>query len=262
MDCPTTASLWIDFLDGKLSVDQAQKLEEHLRSCASCRLSHQELQQTIQGLVHLPEEEPGPELRVEFTAMLEREKAILASQPLVKAKVVRTWPWKKISSVAAVLLLVSIAYWLGKYNTKQSFNAESISPIESSNPAELQTLELLKNDLASTRLVALHRSQDLAKPSTVLLDALIDKLNFDEHLNVRMAAAEALAHFPQESKARTALIQALQEAEDPSLQIELIHLLVYLNEKKAIPVMKNLLVNKTLPDYVIEQVKIGLPQII
>ncbi len=262
MDCPTTASLWIDFLDGKLPADQVQKLEEHLRTCASCRLSHQELQQTLQGLASLPDEEPGPELRMEFTAMLEKEKALLASQSPVETKVVQIGPWKKIGSVAAVLLLVSIAYWLGKYNTKQSLNAEFIIPIETSNPAELKTLELLKNELASTRLVALHRSQDLAKPSTVLLDALIEKLNFDEHLNVRMAAAEALAHFPQEPRARIALIRALEEAEDPSLQIELIHLLVYLNEKKAIPVMKNLLVNKTLPDYVIEQVKIGLPKII
>ncbi|HKE31159.1 MAG TPA: zf-HC2 domain-containing protein, partial [Candidatus Angelobacter sp.] len=67
MNCEQIAELLPDYLQDSLGHDQRAMVEVHLQSCDQCR----EEVALWQKLSLLPEEQPGPELRARFKAMLD-----------------------------------------------------------------------------------------------------------------------------------------------------------------------------------------------
>jgi HEAT repeat protein len=87
-------------------------------------------------------------------------------------------------------------------------------------------------------------------------------MQFDTNINVRLAAAEALAKYSDIEMVKTAFIDALSTEKDPSLQIAIIHFLVKTQEKRALDPMQKLLEQPDTPDYVKAEVNSGMSQII
>ena len=83
-----------------------------------------------------------------------------------------------------------------------------------------------------------------------LVQLLINTLNFDENVNVRLAACQALAHFENEPLVREGLIQSLKIQTDPNIQITLIEVLVFMKEKRASQAMEQLSQDKQTMDIV------------
>src|SRR5690349_9195962 len=67
MKCEETGELLPDYLQGRLSPDQAAEVEKHLAACAGCG----EEAALWKKLALLPEEQPSPALESRFKAMLE-----------------------------------------------------------------------------------------------------------------------------------------------------------------------------------------------
>src|SRR5215468_11587132 len=67
MNCEQIAELLPDYLQDSLGHDQRALVEVHLQSCDQCR----EEVALWQKLSLLPQEQPGPELRARFKAMLD-----------------------------------------------------------------------------------------------------------------------------------------------------------------------------------------------
>jgi HEAT repeat protein len=65
-------------------------------------------------------------------------------------------------------------------------------------------------------------------------------VNHDENVNVRLSAVDAIAKFAKNPEVRRALVDSIPVQESPLVQGALIDLLVQLNDKDAVPMLRKL----------------------
>lgn len=110
--------------------------------------------------------------------------------------------------------------------------------------------EQVSQTSASERIHAVNQSVELEQADADITQMLINTMNFDENVNVRLAACQALSHFENEPLAREGLIQSLRIQTDPNVQLTLIEILVSIKEKRAAEEMQRLAQNKEVMDVV------------
>ncbi|MBC3784674.1 HEAT repeat domain-containing protein [Spirosoma utsteinense] len=103
---------------------------------------------------------------------------------------------------------------------------------------------------ASDRIQAVNQSYDLDEADREITQLLINTLNFDANVNVRLAACQALLRFEGEEGVRDALIQSLRIQKDPNVQLTLIEALVAIKEKRAATEMQWLARNQQVLEIV------------
>ncbi|WP_109302210.1 zf-HC2 domain-containing protein [Aquimarina sp. AU474] len=262
MNCKQIENQLIDYLDKNLDISTYQKIDLHLKSCENCTIALQELKSVFKAINETPEEIPDNSLKVNFEEMLQKEKVALESSKVVSLHGKKNI-WKTALQIAATITLIVSAYFYGKTQQDESFSQEiAVLEKEKKEMKQTMTISLIENESASKRLQAVNYAEEFEQPGNEILKALINKMHHDDHINVRLAAAEALAKFSNSEMVRNALINALEREQDPSMQIELIQILVSIEEKRAVPSMEKLLQNEETPSYVRDQVKIGLPNLI
>ncbi len=114
---------------------------------------------------------------------------------------------------------------------------------------------------ASQRIQAVNQSYDLDQADHNITQLLINTLNFDPNVNVRLAACQALLRFENERNVKEALIQSLGIQTDPSIQITLIEALVSIKERRAVDQIEQLARNQQVMDIVRIKAKEGLEQL-
>jgi len=83
-------------------------------------------------------------------------------------------------------------------------------------------------------------------------------MNFDDNINVRVAAVEALGNFADDEKVKDALIQSLVVQEYPAVQLKLIMLMVRLEEKRAIDNLQEIIQNDEVISIVKDEAQFGI----
>lgn len=68
MGCQELVELVTDYLEGRLSPDDAECFEEHLGKCGGCRMYLDQMRETISALGHLPPESLSPEVEMRLLA--------------------------------------------------------------------------------------------------------------------------------------------------------------------------------------------------
>ncbi len=263
MNCQQIEDQLIDYIDQNLDQEEHQAVAAHLKDCQSCSNALQELQGVFGAIDSEPIVLPNPSMKLDFDEMLEKEKSSLQDSKVVSLENRPKKPWKTALQIAATITLIVAAYSLGKNQNNESFTKEiAVLEKQKIEMKQTMTISLIENESASKRLQAVNYAEEFEKPGNDILKALIDKMHYDEHINVRLAAAEALVKFSDSEMVRKALINALDKEQDPSMQIELIQILVSIQEKRAVPSMEKLLQEEKTPDYVKDQVKVGLPSLI
>ena len=262
MKCKDIVNLITDYQYNNLDYTNKTLVEEHLKSCSSCTQIHQEFIHLIDTINQVQEELPDKDLELNFNAMLAKEKLALKTSKSIAFKPKRK-VLKSILQVAATILLMISCYVLGSYKDRVS-KAKEIAFLkqEKTEMQTVATLSLIDNESASKRLQAVSYAKDFAQPNNEILSVLIAKMKNDKHTNVRLAAANALAKFAKNTMVRQALIKTLKTEENANMQIELIQILVDIEEKQVIPSMEKLLQNKETPNYIKDQIKLELKQII
>ena len=263
MDCKEIEGLLIDYIENNLDEKESQIITAHITSCTSCKESLQELQLIFDEIDKDRDELPDASLKRNFEEMLKQEKEATSEAKVVLLQNSSKNHWKTALQIAATIVLVFSAYLYGKQQNSISFS-EEIAVLEKEKVELRQevTISLIQNESASKRLQAVNYAEEFDQPGDEILKALINKMFYDDHINVRLAAAEALVKFSDSEMVRKSLINALEIEQDPSMQIELIQILVSIQEKRAIPSMERLLQNEGTPNYVKDQVTIGLPNLI
>ncbi|WP_299243690.1 HEAT repeat domain-containing protein [uncultured Aquimarina sp.] len=263
MNCNQIQEQLIEYLDGSVDQNTHQVIAAHLITCTSCQESLEELQLIFDGIANDTEELPDASMKVNFKEMLQKEKEILSDSKIVSLRKNSKNSWKTVLQIAATIALIVSAYLYGKQENNASFSQEmAILEKEKVQLKQEVTISLIENESASKRLQAVNYAEAFEKPGNEILKALINKMFYDDHINVRLAAAEALTKFSDSEMVRKALINALETEQDPGMQIELIQILVSIQEKRAVPSMEKLLQNEETPSYVKDQVTIGLPSLI
>jgi hypothetical protein len=184
-------------------------------------------------------------------------------EPVQASPVRRFTSW--IVRIAAGLALLIVGFSGGLiYNRSNSGSVLSISGQDAASVSEIKQMlafEQTLNTSASERIQAVNQSSELVGKDKEITQLLINTLNFDPNVNVRLAACEALLHFEKEPNVAEALIQSLGIQTDPNMQIMLIEALVAIKEKRAVDQIEQLAKNQQVMDVVRLKAEEGLDRL-
>jgi hypothetical protein len=249
--------------------EASPELRFHLASCPECRAEFEGLAAVWQKLGQLPEEEPTPAMRTRFYAMLEGYREGL-EKPSPASSITFSTPWWRslfpaapaMQFLLAALFLV-IGVLLGRLsNYEKQGNGELVQLRgELQNMRQMVTLSLLQQQSASERLAGLSWSEQVRQPDTKVLDALINALNYDPNVNVRLRAVDALHQFADRPVVRQGIVQALLRQNSPLVQIALIDLVVEIREKQSADALRRLAEDATVNQAVRQRAQWGLQRL-
>ncbi len=270
MKCEQAKNRMIDALKPDLTPQELAPLDEHLRVCASCRQEMDELRATWQSVAALADEEPGPGLREKFYAGLQRE--LLAAEPpppvVSPARTVRKkWlpaliDFRPAWQFAATLLLLGIGFAGGYFYQRPSReNLQQVQRQADQIRSEL-SLVMLERSSAGDRLQGVRQCAQLSAPDDRLIDRLLEIVNADDNIHVRLAAVDALYLFGDRPEVRQGVTRALSSQNAPLMQVALIDLLVSWREKQAAASLKALSENGRLDPQVQARAKEGLVKLL
>ncbi|NER13611.1 hypothetical protein GWK08_09195 [Leptobacterium flavescens] len=260
MDCKEIEKYLISYAEGVLDTSLSTEIEKHLTSCESCRKELQEIEFLFELLQKDKEIEPSEKLRSGFYQMLEREKQEQSAViPLQREK---SFSWKPLMRIAATIALIISGYYFGKYQ-QNKLGQEQLATLntEKQEVEKTMMLALLENESASKRVQGVNYIEEISDANTEIIQALIKRMDYDENINVRLAAVEALGNFSDSELARKALINSLEYQEVAEVQIAIIQILGNFKEQRAIKPMEKLLEKEDVPPFVKDQIRLQLPNL-
>ncbi|WP_291859566.1 zf-HC2 domain-containing protein [Marinilabilia sp.] len=228
------------YLDNNLPLEQHELVEQHLSGCSDCLQELQVIKNMEETLDKTPLVDAPSGSEEKFIQMLKKEK-----KPDGRAVTITlNFSWRKVAA-AAIIFIAGVTSGLIIQGRPTGSDA-SIASLESQVAQMRQVLmtALITNDSPSDRLKAVHYAEQIPQPSSQVTDILVNTLNNDPSVNVRLAAATALQQFAVHREIRTALAQSLQQQTDPMLQIVLIKMLVQMHEQSVVPTLQNFSTNK------------------
>jgi len=271
MKCEEIGELLPDYLQGRLRADQAAGVEKHLAECAACG----EEAALWKKLALLPEEQPSPALESRFKAMLESyqegrwEKTNLASEKS-KAPVPILWGlgnWRQLPAAGIVwaVLFLACGYFIGKHADRGPDPAAQAQlndlRQELGATRQMMAVSLMQQQSASQRLEGVSWSTRLPEPDPKVMGALMHTVRFDNSVDVRLAALDALSRYADRPEVRHELVDVLQTTQSPMVQVALIDLLVDLQDKSAVPQFRKFQQDPSVNPTVKKRVDWGIQQL-
>lgn len=246
----------IDYLEGKLTAEEVQALEKELAASPQLRAELEGLRRLITDLNSVEEQQPSPALSDRFYRFLEQEQG---HRPVSRRRFAR-FDWMVAAAVA--LLVIGIGFGvLWQRNLRQEAQINALVA-EVQTTRKMMVLSMLDQQSASQRLKAVSTArQQVDDPDPQIIRALIDVLDTDDNVNVRMKAAEALLEFAGSPGVIEALIRSLRRQDSPEVQIALIDVLVAGKAKGAVPELQRLLRQDDLMEVVKNKAAAGIGQL-
>jgi hypothetical protein len=204
---------------------------------------------------HLPEELCEDRLfgKIDFTEQTTRRVPV--QQPVARSL---GWGRSIAASVAFLVLGFAAGQWYASWREPFPHREMVALRRDVQQMKQLVMLTMLEKQSPSERLKAVDFAQAFAEPDAKVVSALVRTLNSDANVNVRLAAANALARFARHRPVRDALMESLSHQSDPIVQISLINLMVDLAEKRAVVPLRQLLQDPNTSEVVREEVKKSL----
>jgi hypothetical protein len=193
-------------------------------------------------------------------ARKEQPSLMFSNELALKLDPPKQGPVRRIGSwlirIAAGLALLVIGFGAGWMFQSKSENGTGMMALDDKEAAEVAEMkkalafEQMNSTSASDRIHAVNQSYEINDADRDITQLLINTLNFDPNVNVRLAACQALTHFTAETEVKEALIQSLAIQTDPNIQISLIETLVAIKEKRAVDQFQQLARNQEVLDIV------------
>ena len=253
----------LSYLDGTLPEGEQQALTEQLAHDPNLHDTLEQLKALYASIKHLPTEMPSESSEIRFQEFLTIQKeAIRAQNP--KNKIISMFPALKMEwglAAASLVLLIGLGLGLLWKNNQNQQNEIQALRQEMRQTQRMLILAMLDKPSASERIRAVNVLQkEQADPK--IIEALIQTMNFDDMINVRMKAVQALAHFGSDSTAKQALMEGLSNQKSPEVQIAIIEVLVTIGEKRAVPAFKRMQDDKELMEIVRKKAASGIRTLI
>lgn len=159
-----------------------------------------------------------------------------------------SWPeFAPKLAIASVMLIVGFfGGYLIKLGAGNNQQVEVLTQ-EVTDLKEMMMLSLLEKESATERLKAVSLTSEMNSASDKVTSALLQTLNNDENINVRLAALEALKPYVRESHVRERLIQSIAIQESPLVQVSLAELMAALQEKSSVKEFDKILKSERTP---------------
>lgn len=206
-----------------------------------------------QRLFKLELPEPSIDMDAKFYTMLQKEK-----KPLATSKWNDFFSWPILAprlAFASITLMLGFAAGLFLRTPEPKDEQINLLGQEVSDLKELMMLSLLEKESATERLKAVSLTLDMDQASRKVTNALLQTLNNDENVNVRLAALDALRPYSQESEVREALIKSIARQDSPLVQISLAELMAALQAKSSVNELQKILRDNKTPDDVKKQIQ-------
>jgi hypothetical protein len=248
-------SLMMDHIDGNLTGELGKYVENHINKSKEAMKEYEQLKE-IMNLIEKEEElEPDPEGRDHFLEMLETEKKGSTSkgQDVINLQL----RWNTLYKVAAAIALIVVGFLGGKMINQNNDEMQALQQ-ELQETKELVLLSMMKQESASERIKGVMASYDLDQGDEEIVNALINAMNTDDNINVRIASLEALGRFSLDVNVRTALIESLSTQEFPAVQIRLIDLLVAMGDQRAVDPLQQVATDEAIIQSVRDQAQMGI----
>ena len=250
---PTIDELLTRYYAGETTLDEENQLRAFFRDATHVPDHLRTHAPLFQYASAARQEQPS----ADFVAKLEQQ---LTRQPVWTVQRITTWSLR----LAAGLTLLLIGFMGGRFYAELGYgDSDRLAVSNSDRPQAEAVKKVLAFDAqaqtsASDRIQAVNQSTDLDRADRETTQLLINTLNFDDNVNVRLAACEALLHFEREEGVREALIQSLRIQKDPNVQLTLIDALVAMKDKRATTELQWLARNQQALDIVRLKAEEGL----
>lgn len=234
---------------GTLRANEVQELEQLIESGVVNLSDLNDFMMLEKNLAALASPSPSRNLDSTFYEMLAKEKQ---SARKFSWKENFNWSmWAPRLAFASVTLIVGVAagYFIRSTPSTVVNQNDQISQLSQqvSDLQEMMMLSLLEKESATERLKAVSLTQEMDQASQKVTSALIETLNNDDNVNVRLAALDALKPYVSDDKVREALIRSIAKQKSPLVQIALAELMVALQAKSSVKEWKEILDNKQTP---------------
>lgn len=250
-----------EYLDGLLSLEDKQLVENHLSGCESCSKELEELRTLFTAFKeeHVPV--PTPRLTAQFDQALEQEKLSQSEVVWLENKK-SSWTSNLLKIAASAALLIA-SFQTGRILEMEKSNQDVALLLEESlQIKQTAMLSLMENQSASKRIQGVSYIEEFPNPDEAIMKALANRLLKDDNDIVRLNAFEALSGFASSEVVKSVFIQALEKEKNPSIQVGIIKALVKTQEKKAVAPMQKLLDQEDTQPFVKTEIELALPKII
>ncbi|WP_375444692.1 HEAT repeat domain-containing protein [uncultured Fibrella sp.] len=240
---PTIDALLARYYEGETTLEEEKILRDFFQNSTQLP-AHLQRHASLFQYVATTQLQQTP---IDFVARFDQKEA---SRPAGKIRQLTTWGLR----LAAGVTLLLIGFAGGRLYSGRSLSDSPVSAVgdqpEAATMKKVLAFDAMEQTSASDRIQAVNQSYDLDQADHEITQLLVNTLNFDANVNVRLAACQALLHFEREEGVREALIQSLRIQKDPNVQLTLIDALVAIKEKRATTEMQSLARNQQVLEVV------------
>ncbi len=266
MRCEDIKKNFPDYLVGDLDQISTEAIRSHIADCPACRQELEDLSAVWTKLGVLPEEHPSNGLRERFYGTLEEYKAEMnRERPLHHLKQFFSSLFYRFRSgrpayqLALGFIPLFIGLMLGYILFSGGQNAELYREVQ--DMRQMLAVSLLDQRSPTERLRGVNLSYGLENPDSRTIEALLNTLNNDPSINVRLAAVDALYLFYESPSVREGIIQSLTQQNSPFIQVALVDLLVSVQERQALESFKKLIKANQLDPKVKQKLEQGIKEL-
>ncbi|MEM7484062.1 MAG: HEAT repeat domain-containing protein [Bacteroidota bacterium] len=254
----------MDYMMGKMPLNERKAFEDFLDKNPEYNSQYRDLVDTWKMVDMLNAPEPSEKMDQAFFSMLSNETANTKKKTglavFLEALATIFKP-----QLAYGLLLLGLGLGIGYYiNAPQDdINKNTIVVNEETESIRQKlVLTLLEQPSANQRLQGVSEANKIENVDEAVVKALLQTLNGDSNVNVRLAAIESLTNYVDNPIVRQGLVQSIPNQESPMVQVTLANLMVALQEKTSVEPFKQLLKQKELDTTVKKKIKNSIESII
>lgn len=227
----------IDYIDGKLSMEERAEIREWLDNDPSLMSEYEQLRMLLRQMDQPLPEVPSGKMTQRFESWLESQDSKPKTRTLTRS-LPATYLYRIAASVL-VLVFAGGAWWMVQSSLNQKRELARLE-LELKQTKQLMLDQLKDDQSASQRMLGVYATNTLATADDEIIEALANTMETDGSSNVRLAALEALSRFYHEPYVKQLLIKSLNHQKDPVVQIALIQLLVQMKEKSILSDLERL----------------------
>lgn len=214
-----------------------------------------ELRTMDEGIGRLGAPAPSISLDHKFHAMLQAEKKSVRPSSFSWQSL---FTWKGLAPrLAFASLALVVGFIAGSYLGIPGQKDREIQEIgkEVSSLKEIMMLSMLEKESPTERLKAVSLTQEMDQVSRSVTNALLQTLNHDDNVNVRLAALDALRPYSQQGEVREALIRSISRQDSPLVQIALAELMEALQAKSSVKELQKIMHDNNTPSDVKKKIQ-------
>jgi anti-sigma factor RsiW len=247
MNCEQASEFLPEYWDSALDDVPRRELEAHLESCPSCRREAARLKTFWMRLGAIPDEAPDAAGRGRFEALL-KDYRRATRHSHVDTFLENWWPKRPAAQLACSFAMLVVGLLAGHVFTVDVQQSREVARLqeEVGSTRQLVALSLMREPSASDRLKGVDWSYQLPRPEPQVVNALFETVSYDDTVDVRLAAVDALRRLSMQASVVTRMAGALDRQDSPLVQIALIDALSDSHSPEAMSAIRRLVSSKTV----------------